>query len=354
MVGKRGAGGRPRLLLSFYRTEFINWPVVSELTSQFPTDVRTVRHRPLRDQGLRVITKRELILMELLFFFRYLISPRLYRSHWRFVCWGGHYGTLLFTRLLRLFGMRRRTYLLNFYLHEWGQNRVARKVLDVLLTPDVHVLAQTQAEVAYFRNFLPYGNVVHVPYCQGESPYVPVHASKPGDYVFAGGSANRDYDALLRCARALPQVPFVLVVSDSARLSERVSPNVTLRVNEPRAQFDRLLAESRFVVIPLKQDVGSSGQMVLLQAMSFGKTVLVPDVGAVRDYVEHEKTGIFYAAGNDASLRAQIAELWRAESLVHEIGGAARHAFVTSFTPAVYRRRVLDHVAGDRCGSPDG
>jgi glycosyltransferase involved in cell wall biosynthesis len=335
-----------RVLMTFYRPEWVNSELVAAIDEHFPVRTRTVHWRPGKPgREVALISKRELLLMELLLFVRHLCTPTLYRPEWQFVCYEGHYGTLLFTRLLRVFGRRRRTVLLNFFLHDLGRNPAIRRVLALLLTPDVHVLAATRADADYFREFLPPENVVYAPYGQGDSIYVSLDDVRPGDYVFSGGFTNRDHDAVLRCAARLPDIPFVIVASKQSKITEQVPGNVELRRDEPFAEFDRLLAGSRLVVVSLKEDVGSSGQMVLLKAMSLGKATLVPEVGALIDYVEAGTSGLVYTFGDDDSFARALSDAYRDPDRLARVGAAALATYKASFTPESYRRRVVAHLS---------
>lgn len=310
------------------------------------TIVRRSNNRPFQPY----LGKRELLLGEIRAFLGYLRSAELYRPTWRFVNPRGHYAALLFARILTLLGRRRRTYLLNFYLHGLGRNPLVRQVLRLLLTPEVHVFAQTRADAEYFRRFLPAANVPLVPYCQAESEHVSLADATRGEYVFAGGIANRDYETLLRCAERMPEVPFVVVASAKNAIARPTPENVTLLRDRPPEEFDRLVAGCRMTVIPLKRDVGSSGQMVLLKAMSLAKPVALPAVGAVTDYVTPGRTCVSYELGSDRSMAQAISSLYRDGPKLAEMGAAAREAYEREFTPDRYWRRIVDYIVEDSVG----
>jgi glycosyltransferase involved in cell wall biosynthesis len=335
---------KPKLLLTVWRRTWIPPDLDRMLRERYDVRVRAARRRRLRGTGF--ISKRELVRGEISFFVRLLASPSLYGRDWRVVCVGGHYGTLLFAAVLRAFGRRRPTYLLNFYLHELGQHPLVKRVLDVLLASDVHVLAQTRGDAEYFSQFLPPDNVAVFPYSQAD-PFVEggIAPSDSGGYVFSGGWTNRDYDLLFRCAKQLPEMPFVVVASKQSAISEDPPSNVSLLIQRESAEFHRLLARSRIVVIPLREDVGSSGQMVLLAAMAAGKAAIVPRVGAVADYIEDGVTGVFYDLGSDASLVSALASLHADDRRVRELGRAARATYLERFTPERFNGAVLEYIS---------
>jgi len=337
----------PHLLLTSLRPESIPRSLLNQLSQHFPIEVYTAyRHRHGHPTRFLPLTKRLVLKAETIFLFHYLLSPHLYRARWRFVARHGHYATLLFARMLRALGQRRRVYLINFYLHNLGQSPYVKGLLRVLLTSDVQILAQSRSEQQYFSEFLPPENIAYIPYCQGESPHVSPAQSTLGEYVFAGGMVNRDYNTLFKCAEELPNIPFVVVASGKNSITQPTPPNVVLRFDLAPHEFDRLLAASRMVVVPLKEDVGSSGQMVLLKAMSLGKAVAISDIGAIRDYVDDGRTAVLYELGDHASLKTAIGTLHHDPIGLNKIGGAAREAYLSSFTPARYQRDVVAYIAG--------
>jgi glycosyltransferase involved in cell wall biosynthesis len=336
---------KPRLLLTTYRKEWLDPGLVEALQERFDVVVKSVRGgAKSQSAGAVVVSKKGLVADEARYLLRLGINRQLYQEQWIFVCYGGHYATLLFARLLRAVGgIRRPVFLLNFYLHELGQNRWIQVILRVLLTEDVRVVAQAAADVDYFRPFLPVENVLYLPYCQG-SLELGSYAGTHSDFVFAGGWTNRDYDALFRCAARLPQVEFVVVASAQSAITEPQPANVTLLCDlEPR-EFHRLMAESYFVVLPLKADVGSSGQMVAVAAMQLGKAVIAPDIGAINDYIANGITGALYQLGNDEGLVRLIEDSYAAPAFVAAMGRAGQQRYMELFTPERLHRPVTEFI----------
>jgi glycosyltransferase involved in cell wall biosynthesis len=315
------------------------------LRIRFDVHVRGVRRRPAHGaKPFAIVSKRALIAGELWLFGRLLVTPALYRGRWRFVSGGGHYGTLLFARILRATGRRPRVYLMNFYLHGLAHHPLVRRILRFLLTDQVRVIAQTRGDGEYFAAFLARDSVVVIPYGQGDPFAGEDYEPQRGRYVFSGGWTNRDYDALLRAAARLPELPFLIVASTRSSIRAPLPGTVTLRYDVPQREFHRLLAASSFVVVPLLEDVGSSGQMVLLAGMAAGKAVVVPDVGAVSDYVVDGVTGKLYALGDDDGLYEAIRALGSDPELARRMGRAARAAYREHFTLEQSSRSILEYL----------
>lgn len=335
---------KPPLLFVQYRPEWIDQGMLDALRERFDVTVWTVRRAGGRSRSRVEITKRTLILMELWFALRLLAAPRLARGDWRFLCLSGHYGTMLWARVMKALGRPQRVHLANFYLHELGAHPAVRAALRFLLTTDVQVVAQSRADEDYFRQFLPADNVFLLPYTQGSAREL--NGTVSGDYVFSGGWTNRDYDALFRCARRLSDVPFTVVASAQSRITEPVPSNVTLYEDLDTESFERLLAGSRLAAIPLARDTGSSGQMVLLAAMEHAKPVVVPRIGAVQDYVDEGATGLLYELGDETELERAIATVYADESLAASMGRRARSVYEQKFTTDATFEPLTDWVAG--------
>ena len=334
---------KPRLLLTAYRKEFLDPDLVEMLRERFKMVVKSVRWRDRSQPAVgRMVSKKRLVADEASYLLRLGATPRLYRGQWIFVCHGGHYATLLFARLLHAIGVRRPVLLINFFLHDLGQHRWVQVLLRLLFTENVRVVAQASGDVDYFRKFLPIENVLYVPYCQGPLDLGSYDGGQR-DFVFAGGWTNRDYDGLFRCAARLPAVEFVVVANRSAIAEPRMA-NVSLLFDLEPPEFHRVMAESFFVVLPLRADVGSSGQMVALAAMQLGKAVIAPNARAISDYIADGITGAIYQLGDDDALVRLIEDSYAAPARVDAMGRAGRQRYLELFTPDRYNRPVTDFI----------
>jgi glycosyltransferase involved in cell wall biosynthesis len=335
---------KPKLLLTAYRREWLEPDLVKMLQERFDVVVQSVRGR-IKSQPTSavVVSKKGLVADEARYLLRLCITPKLYWGKWVFACYGGHYAILAFARLLHAAGIRRPVVLLNLYLHELGQKRWVQVLLRVLLTEDVRVVAQSGGDVDYFRLFLPVENVLHLPYCQGPLDLGSYNGAH-GTFVFAGGWTNRDYDALFRCAAKLPHIEFVVVASAQSAITELQPANVTLLLDLEPQEFNRLMSESYLVVLPLKEDVGSSGQMVALAAMQLGKVVIAPNIGAIRDYIVDGITGLLYQLGDVEGLGCLIDDSYAAPAHLDAMGHAAKQRYIELFTPEGFHRPATEFI----------
>lgn len=145
--------------------------------------------------------------------------------------------------------------------------------------------------------------------------FVPFHtnilepaALPAGSYGFAAGRSLRDYKTFFSAVENLPQ-RFV-VVADRGSVAGLAKPaNVELHCDVPRKQYLELLEGAQFVVVPLKAEYRSTGQVVVLEAASLGRPVIASNVVGVRDYITDGVDGLLVPPGDPEALRTAIARL---------------------------------------------
>lgn len=201
----------------------------------------------------------------------------------------------------------------NFYVHEIGEHRTFKRILATLLAGKEYTfIVQSVSEIDYFRKIAPTLNLVYLPYCMGriEIPVAtPLPISIPESYLFTGGYTNRDYDLILKAARNLKEHTFIIVLSWLNVLSEEVPENVIILKDLDFNQFHFLLSKASAVIVPLKNKVGSSGQMLSLAAMQFGK----PIIYSINDSINHyfvNGNGIPYEQNNLSSFENALEEFF--------------------------------------------
>ncbi len=260
------------------------------------------------------------------------------------VCQGSHYTALVSGLIARLFCMKPRIFLYNFYIHELGTLRLVRGMLWVLLSQGVGLFAQSPAEAIWFRSISLPSQVDYYPYCQGYIEEQPPNFTATGDYIFSGGHTNRDYDLLVDVARTLPSVKFVIVRGPDNLLPNSIPRNVEVHTDLPHAQFLSLMEGSRLVIIPLKHDVGSSGQQVVLSAMQMGKAIIYADFLTVSQYFRDGYSGIAYRPGNAADLASKIAEVAYDPGKLTAIGKHSRSEWAARFTRDKFDEALIGSI----------
>jgi len=200
-------------------------------------------------------------------------------------------------------------------------------------TPQVTLLVQDPNEIQYYQELAEKMEVKYFPYCQDEIEILR-HEGEREDYIFAGGYTNRDYDCLIEAAAGI-DAGFVLIGSRYNRI-ETSLPNVRVLTDVEADVFYSYLKNARIVVLPLKEETGSSGQMVALAAMSLGKPVVYADVTSVAQYFEEGISGISYKIRNARDLADKLSELLSEPRLCSELGRRALERYRGRFKLSQY------------------
>lgn len=125
-----------------------------------------------------------------------------------------------------------------------------------------------------------------------------------GEYVFAAGRSFRDWDTLFAAVRGTGLR--TVVVAAKGDIRETPPAEVELHIDLTYEEYLRLLERASVVVLPLAPTVRSVSQMVLLDAMAYGKPVIATRVSGVTDYVIPGETALLYEPGDDKELRELI------------------------------------------------
>lgn len=153
-------------------------------------------------------------------------------------------------------------------------------------------------------------------------------------YYLAAGRSNRDYD-FLRAAWPRDREEMV-VVCDMEKSAD--SHNIRYEKDCHGADYLRLLAGAYAVVVPLKSERISSGQLVFLQSALMGKPVIATENDTVGDYIEQGVTGLIIPKKAEA-LREALERLDDPEYYA-AVSQAARETYETRFSLFGLGRRV--------------
>jgi glycosyltransferase involved in cell wall biosynthesis len=208
------------------------------------------------------------------------------------------------------------------------------------------VAASTDRILVYARHQIgDYASILDVPeqkfaFVHSHSTlYESAYPTTNGDYIFSGGYTNRDYPTLFEAVRGLPYRTVVCVGSRQS-LGDDVPANVEVRENLREDAFNRLMAASALVVVPLKGGVlEAGGRQVFQNAMTMGKAVIVTDLSAM-DYITHGLTGLLVPPGNPVELRDAIVTLMCDHTVALNLGREAQR-ISADFTPERFFERIF-------------
>jgi glycosyltransferase involved in cell wall biosynthesis len=264
------------------------------------------------------------------------------------LCHGGQIGILLFSKLFPfLTGKNFHLFIYNFYIHDSGDLGVVKLILKFLLNnKKCTLIVQSAFELEYYKKLIPSLDLKYVPYCSD------VNGSKHlklGSYVFTGGYTNRDYNLMLKLATLKPEIEFVFVVSllNNEFNNIIIPKNLKLYKDISADEFEKLLAQSKIVVVPLKNEVGSSGQMLCIQAMRNKKAIIYSEASSINGYFIDGNSGISYTKGDLYKLSKILDELFADENRILKMG---EFAYIESlqFTIEMRNMRLIQIIYDQR------
>lgn len=158
------------------------------------------------------------------------------------------------------------------------------------------------------------------------------------NYIFSGGRSNRDYATLAKAVAGLDCE--VKIAAQRFNVADIEMPeNVQLYFDVYGENFNKLMAGASIVVIPLERADESSGQLVLLNAMAFGKPIIITKSRGVEDYIRDGDTVITIPKKNAFALRTELDGLLNSPEERAKLGAAARES-VKQFSIAKQGERV--------------
>ena len=188
---------------------------------------------------------------------------------------------------------------------------------------------------------LPLERIVFVPF---HTNILEPAALPAGTYGFAAGRSLRDYKTFFAAVEDLPQQ--FIVVADRASVAGLARPaNVELHCDIPRKKYLELLEGAQYVVVPLKAEFRSTGQVVVLEAASLGKPVIASNVVGVRDYITDGVDGLLVPPGDPAALRAAIQRVASDPALSSELAAHALQRVLAGHTFDQFAERCLAVMA---------
>ena len=147
-------------------------------------------------------------------------------------------------------------------------------------------VAYGHAEAQWLRRWLgDESKVRFVPFGVDTDKWRPMEVSMSGaDVLCIGADPMRDFNLLIEYARRHPDVSVCLVTRrDCLQSGDNLPENLDVFFQIPFGELQGMIAASRVVVLPVKENTYSGATTTLLQCMAMGKPVAVSRVGAIRD-----------------------------------------------------------------------
>jgi glycosyltransferase involved in cell wall biosynthesis len=177
----------------------------------------------------------------------------------------------------------------------------------------------------------------------------PSHISNPGiinneeGYIFSAGKQYRDYSTLIKAIKGTGYKLIIVSDRNSMKYVENCD-ELTVFYDIPKEEYFNLLLKSKIVIVPLKNDFSSCGQVALLEAMSYGKPIIVTKVTGSADYIEDGKSGLFYEKGNYSDLRKKIVLLIENKELRNTLSQQVMIAIKKVYNFDMYKLRYSQFI----------
>lgn len=153
--------------------------------------------------------------------------------------------------------------------------------------------------------------------------------------IISCGRSNRDYEFLYK---TLEKTEYKLnIISDECKLEN--TKNITIYNNLMGQDFLEMLNKSYLVVVPLKDENISAGQLVILQAMQLGKPVICTNSNTAIDYIENGING-FIIKKDEKELLEIIEKLYNNEKLYNEISLKQKEIFKEKYSTKALGRQI--------------
>jgi len=147
-------------------------------------------------------------------------------------------------------------------------------------------------------------------------------STTPDRYVYAAGSAHRDWSLLLRAFELIPDHRCILATQTIDPSSTKVPPNVQLLPALTPKDGRAFMARATAVAVTFADTDLACGPTIVLDAYAMGLPVICTDTNACRDYVQHGTTGLLSPPGDAAALAWNIRSLSEDTNRRHAMGQA--------------------------------
>ncbi|MFZ3045062.1 MAG: glycosyltransferase family 4 protein, partial [Desulfatirhabdiaceae bacterium] len=146
---------------------------------------------------------------------------------------------------------------------------------------------------------------------------------RPGGYLYSVGRSCRDYKTLFAAA-SLCSHEFVVVTSRAAVSGLSIPDNVTLYFDTFGRESDRLMKSCAAAIVPLSKDNSPAGELTLLEAMCYGKPVIITRTVITQEYVNHGENGFLVPLMDSRALVEAVEILFSNSEKAANMGRMAR------------------------------
>lgn len=231
------------------------------------------------------------------------------------------------------------------------QNRLRRLYYRAVLRAVAVAICHSRLEVARYValfpgrtrfTYVPWGT--HVPPAAAILAATGPTSPPPRPLVVSAGRSGRDYPLLVRAMAGL-DAKLLLICNEVAAL-HGVQPSSQVEILDRCFGLDYLrhLMQADIVVVPLRVDDISAGQMVFIQAMSLARPLIVTRTATVEDYLRPDQEALLVPIGDEAALRAALRRLLNHPDQGAALGARAQARYQSCFSNEAYLRALVAAV----------
>jgi|GEM_PF-1085524 glycosyltransferase involved in cell wall biosynthesis len=179
-------------------------------------------------------------------------------------------------------------------------------------------------------------------------PQIPEFSGyRPDGYVYSVGRSCRDYHTLFAAARQCRQ-QFAVVTSREAVSGLSIPDNVTLHFDTFGKDADRLMQNCAAVIIPLNMDDSPAGELTLLEAMCYGKPVIITRTVITQEYVRHGENGYLVPLNDIHAMRQAVETIFSDDEKSLQMGKKAREMAMKNHSIDAFAKTIADTILGGR------
>jgi glycosyltransferase involved in cell wall biosynthesis len=168
---------------------------------------------------------------------------------------------------------------------------------------------------------------------------------------------TKGLDTVLRMARRMPAVSFVLVGSEGKGVIERLArftPNVSVVAWQPFDVVARYLMAADVLLqppsrVPLKLVGNTVLPMKLFLYLAAGRPIVAPDLPDMRELLEHDRNALLVPAGDDDAAVNALSRVFGEPGLAERLSEAARQTS-RGLTWDARAARILSFLERRRAG----
>lgn len=150
----------------------------------------------------------------------------------------------------------------------------------------------------------------------------PEYIGPSEDYLFCAGRTLRDYGTLRKVMLASDKTWHVVAGANDLP-GETFPARITIHREISRENYLALLRGAKIVVLPLLETERATGQVVVLEAMSYGKPCITTRSPGTQDIIRHGENGLLVNPGNAEQIIAATNQLENDSSLMQRLGKKA-------------------------------